>query len=422
MSVPKIAIMHYSSAPVVGGVESVIREHSSLFADAGYPVTVFSGRGEKVDPNVDFRSNDLFHSSTPRILKIKESLDQGTVPDSFEPVKNEIFDFLMSELTQFDIIFAHNICSLHKNLPLTTALYAFLQQYEKAKLISWDHDLAWKNNQYRKQLFDAYPWDLLKKTWHPTRHRHVTVSDMRKKELEQLLGDTAFPVLSIPSGIDWESILNLGDQALNIIQTYSLMDAYPVLFLPARITRRKNIELAISITAAMRTAFPSIALVISGPLGPHNPKNREYFNELQQLASQNTLDKVKIKGKPKVIFLAEYDQKFLPMSTIYDLFRFTDVLLFPSFQEGFGIPILEAGMTQKPIFCSDIPPFHETANSMAHYFDPFGDPMDIANEIVNVIKQQKILNHKFKVKQQYTWNNIFTQQIEPLVLSNKKKE
>jgi len=422
MSVPKIAIMHYSSAPVVGGVESVMQEHSRLFAQAGYPVTIFSGRGEKIDDHVEYQIFHLFNSSSPRILKIKEYLDGGIVPDDFEETKNEILAYLIKSLAQYDTIFAHNICSLHKNLPLTAALHDFIQQNDQSSLVSWDHDLAWVNGQYLPQLRDAYPWDLLKKTWHNLRHQHVTVSEMRKKELEQLLGNGVPPVLAIPSGIDWKSILNLNEQALDIIAQYHLMNAYPVFFLPARITRRKNLELAISIFGTLRNYFPSAALVISGPLGPHNPKNRVYFEDLKRLSSEQQLDQIDKSGAAKVIFLAEYTQGFLPMRTIYGLFRFTDALLFPSFQEGFGIPILEAGMVNMPIFCSDIPPFHETAGDMAHYFDPAGDPAQIAEDIFQVVSRNKTINHRKKVKQQYTWNNIFTQKIEPLVLSSQEKE
>jgi len=414
--------MHYSSAPVVGGVESVMREHSLLFTRAGYPVTIFSGRGEQVDEQVSFQKIKLFNSSAARILAIREELDKGIIPPEFDQAVSDILRILEIVLNPFDVVIAHNICSLHKNLPLTAALQTYILENRSMKLISWDHDLAWTNDQYRSQLIDAYPWKLLKETWHPTRHQHVTVSQMRKNEMVNLLGDDAPDVTAIPSGIDWHALLRLDAQALDIIQTYDLMHAYPVLFLPARITRRKNLEIAISITAALKAFYPSIALLISGPLGPHNPKNRIYFDELKTLTDQYKLNQPKEKGQEKVIFLADYDNRFLPMDTIYDLFRFTDALLFPSFQEGFGIPILEAGMVGMPIFCSEIAPFHETANSNAHFFNPEGNPEAIAREIHQIIEGDKTLNHKHRVKQQYTWNNIFKNQIEPLVSKLETKE
>jgi glycosyltransferase involved in cell wall biosynthesis len=45
-------------------------------------------------------------------------------------------------------------------------------------------------------------------------------------------------------------------------------------------------------------------------------------------------------------------------------------LVYPSIDEGFGLPILEAFVNGCPILCSDIEVFHEIANDSAIYFDP----------------------------------------------------
>jgi len=41
----KIAMLHYTCPPVVGGVEAVMADHARLFAARGYQVTVITGRG-----------------------------------------------------------------------------------------------------------------------------------------------------------------------------------------------------------------------------------------------------------------------------------------------------------------------------------------------------------------------------------------
>jgi predicted glycosyltransferase len=43
----KVAILHYSVAPVVGGVEAVIQAHAALFVEAGFQVTLIAGVGEQ---------------------------------------------------------------------------------------------------------------------------------------------------------------------------------------------------------------------------------------------------------------------------------------------------------------------------------------------------------------------------------------
>src|SRR5262249_3636092 len=135
--------------------------------------------------------------------------------------------------------------------------------------------------------------------------------------------------------------------------------AEPLMLLPARVTRRKNIEFGIRITAALRARGLSPQLVVMGPLGPHNPANAAYLQELKTLSEQHGVGQ-------SIIFLQEHGT--VSDAARRDLFLLADLLLFPSAQEGFGIPILEGGAARLPVFCSDIPPFRETAGERAHYF------------------------------------------------------
>jgi len=41
----KIAIIHYTSWPVIGGVESVIRQHAQLMSKHGHEVAILCGEG-----------------------------------------------------------------------------------------------------------------------------------------------------------------------------------------------------------------------------------------------------------------------------------------------------------------------------------------------------------------------------------------
>ena len=70
-----------------------------------------------------------------------------------------------------------------------------------------------------------------------------------------------------------------------------------------------------------------------------------------------------------------------------DLYLAADLLLFPSLREGFGIPILEAGIARLPVFCSDIPPFRESAGEAAHYFGLDEDPAAIAGRIAAFLER-----------------------------------
>lgn len=49
-------------------------------------------------------------------------------------------------------------------------------------------------------------------------------------------------------------------------------------------------------------------------------------------------------------------------------------LLFPSFAEGFGIPLIEALLLGVPVIASDLPVFHEIAGGLPEYLDPLDGP------------------------------------------------
>ena len=61
------------------------------------------------------------------------------------------------------------------------------------------------------------------------------------------------------------------------------------------------------------------------------------------------------------------------------LYFWADALLFTSTQEGFGLPMLEAGLAGLPIFCSDLPVLREVAGPHASYFPVDAPPAGIAD-------------------------------------------
>ena len=59
-------------------------------------------------------------------------------------------------------------------------------------------------------------------------------------------------------------------------------------------------------------------------------------------------------------------------------------VIFPSFSEGFGIPIMEAALFRVPVICSNLKVFHEVTQNLALYFDP-NSPDELALRIDEVL-------------------------------------
>jgi glycosyltransferase involved in cell wall biosynthesis len=176
-----------------------------------------------------------------------------------------------------------------------------------------------------------------------------------------------------------------------------------------RITPRKNIELALRVCENLVKHFPSTRLVVTGPLGPHNPANVDYFEMLTSLRKDLKLDHV-------VHFLVELTDGYIPDEVIQDFYHLADALFMPSIEEGFGIPILEAGLAGLPIFCSDIPPLRSLGSTNATYFSPDADPVELANRIVNHLSFDPVFRMRTRVRREFSWEGIYAREIAPLLV------
>jgi glycosyltransferase involved in cell wall biosynthesis len=402
----KIVLLHYSAPPIVGGVESVLAHHARLLSEAGHSVTVIAGRGEAWMPNMDIKLIPLADSRHPEILAAKSELDQGRIPAQFDTLVEQLTGQLSEAALGNDVLIAHNVCSLNKNLPLTAALARLNGTPAFPRLIIWHHDLAWTTPRYLAELHPGYPWDLLRTNWPSV--TQVVVSSLRQAELEELMGLRPEQVQVIPNGVDIAAFLKLEPQTVAWLKPLHLLQAAPLLLLPVRITPRKNIQMALHILNHLLEEFPQAALLITGPLGAHNPANEEYFQELLELRAHLGLEKC-------VHFMAELTEEYLTDAVISDFFLLSDALLLTSQEEGFGIPLIEAALSHRPVFCTGLPPLRALALNDAMYFSPDNDPRLVAGRISAIFKTDHVFHFALRTRLHYTWEGIYSEKIAPLL-------
>jgi glycosyltransferase involved in cell wall biosynthesis len=393
----------------VGGVESTIYHHARLLTEEGYQVTILAGRGEAFDQEITFKRIPIIDSRHQEIIRIGKQLAAGIVSADFYRLRDDLVAILEQNLEGCNILIVHNAVTLHKNLALTAAIKIISEQ-EKPSLLAWCHDFAWQDKLYTPDLHPGYPWDLLKTAWNGT--EYIAVSDHRRKRLAELLQQPESGIRVIPPGVDITEFLKISSLGQQFIEGNKILDHEPIILLPARITRRKNIEFAIKVAAKLKPHFPGFALVVTGPPGPHNPKNIDYLEKL--LALRNTLNL-----DDNIFFVYEFgadDEIFsAPDDFIYDLYQISDLVIFPSLREGFGIPILEAGLAKIPIFASDIPPVRESSAGMINLFDPAGDPSHVSDMIIAEINSNRTYQFRRHVLNKYTWRSIVKNNIIPLL-------
>ena len=401
-----IAILHYSVPPVVGGVESVIAHHARLMTADGHAVRLVAARGESLSEQIPLIRVPLADSRHERVLKVKAQLDCGEVTTDFESLRDDLVQELQTALSKTDLLIAHNVCSLNKNLALTAALYQLHSSGRLPALILWHHDLAWTTPRYLPELHAGYPWDLLRTDWGGV--THVVVSELRRTELAGLMKLDDASVHVIPNGVDAERFYKLGAQTKRLLEQTKLLDAEPILLLPVRVTPRKNIELALHALAQLKKQFPQAALVVTGPLGPHNHNNIKYLEMLTILRAQLDL-------QDSAHFLAEIVDSFLPDEVISDFYRVADALLLPSREEGFGIPLIEAAFSHLPVFCSDIYPLRELGLDDVTYFSPDENPAKVAGMLAAYFGSSPTARLSIRARSSFRWEVIYRAHIAPLL-------
>ncbi len=407
-----IAILHYAGPPGLGGVEVTIQHHAHLLAAAGHQVRVLVGNGAPFHPDVSVVVDPHFGSRGAEIEAMNRELAAGNTSGRYPGLRQQTIATLATALQGVDMLIVHNVLTLHKNLALTAALYDLQRSGSIGRILAWCHDFAWCDPLYLPELHPGEPWSLLRQPWPAT--RYIVVSHDRQALLAKLLGLPTTQITVVTPGVDLATFYKLEPATQELIRQHNLLAGEPLLLLPARITRRKNIEQAIAIVGALQAQGHQPRLLVTGPPGPHNPANAAYLAELQALQHQHGVEAA-------VIFLyAVYTDKQgnphpVPDAILADLYRLADGLLFPSRAEGFGIPIIEAGLAGIPIFCSDIAPFRETAGAAAVYFDPQGDPAAIAAQIGAALQSDERSALRRRVRLHFTWEAIYQRDIRPLI-------
>ena len=409
----KIAIMHYSAPPVVGGVESVIQAHARLLVAAGMEVVVVAGTGEKsaLPEGVEFRQISTMDSQNTLILHANEELEHGSVPEEFSSLSADLGESLRPVFEDVDCTIVHNVFTKHFNLPLTDAFFQLLDQDKLPGCISWGHDFTWTSEHSRSKVSPGYPWDLLRT--YRSDVAYVVVSKSRQLELAQLYGCPSERINVIYNGVDPDDVLGLSTEGHDLIDRLDISRSDLILLMPVRITQAKNIEYAVRVVAAMKEKGINPRLVVTGPPDPHDEGNVEYFRSLKKLRHD-----LNVENEVRFVYESGDQTKrsyLIEMDLVGMLYRAADLMFMPSHREGFGMPVLEAGLAGLTVFSASIPATNEIARDDVHLIDVEKPAQATAAQIIEWAVQNPAQRLRRRIRQGFTWNAIFDQKILPLI-------
>jgi len=410
----KVAILHYSAPPVVGGVEAVILEHCRVLSNVGYKVSVIAGRGDvsAISPYAEFICLPEMDSQYKSVRYMAKDLENGLVPEEFESVANSIFNKLSQLLVEYDHVIVHNIFTKHFNLPLTVAINKLLTKRLVRNCIAWCHDFTWTSPASRSKVHPGYPWDLLR--IYRQDIKYVVVSKQRQGELARLFNCPIDNIRVIYNGVDPRSLLGLSQEGDRLINRLSLLSADLVIIMPVRLTQAKNIELAIRMVAVLKEKLAKPKLVLTGPPDPHDDQIMTYYENLKSMRRA-----LGVENEVRFVFesgSSSNEHYYIDYRTVGDLFRVSDIMFMPSHREGFGMPILEAGLVGTQVICTPVPAAEELGGVSVIRISTTDPPEAIAAEILEWMTLSSTYRLRKKVRQQYTWESIFANSIKPLLV------
>ncbi len=335
----KIALLHESFWPEVGGVQQVMRDQAKMLVQAGHQVRILCGLG--LDPGEGYQVLLLptLAPDYPLNKQVRVMLESGQADKNFNRYRALLGDALRELLGDADVTFVHNVFTMHYNLPLTLALHDIAKDH---RLIAWTHDLVITNSDYSLPNPTKQPWNLMRTA--NLNVRYVAVSEARAAEIHTQLRPGPDPIV-VPNPVDPVRLFGLSPP---------MSDSYPSLDLPARdfvflapvqAAPRKNLDFAIDIIKRLVAEGRDPLLLITASPMKNSPGSDRYGAFLRQSLPDD------LKGH--VVFVSD----FFPVedSVLRDLYLLADCLFFPSRQEGFGLPVIEAARFRLPIWCGHAP-------------------------------------------------------------------
>ncbi len=384
----KIALLHYTTWPEIGGVENVLRDQAVMLHKAGHQVKVLSGSGIDSGEGYEFILMPELAPDFELNKTVSEVLTRGQSDQSFSQYRSVLVEALRAALTGVDLTIVHNAFTTHFNLALTRALHDLAPEI---RMVAWTHDLTATNSDFALPNPTQPPWNLMRTSAPGV--AYVATSEVRAKEIKA----------SLKPPVDADVIPNMVDPARLFVVTNEIRESLAsvelpkrdfVFFLPAKIMVRKNIDFAISVVAKLKEEGRNPLLFITGAKVANSPASEHYGTFLRQSLPAAL--------QTHVVFVNDFFE--VQDDTMRDLYLLSDCLLFPSRQEGFGLPVLEAAHYRLPVWCQDIPSFRAIGGEGAYMLNDLAKLPDAVQwlEARSTYRQQRQCRRLFDPSNVYT--------------------
>ena len=377
----KILMLTWEYPPrIVGGIARVVHDLSHRLIKDGHEVTVVTYKDANIENLADYEND-----KGVRVYRVDNYM---ITPNNFTDWVMQLNFNLIAKATEiineegnFDVIHAHDW--------LVTYAAKTLKQAYKIPLVATIHATeAGRNSGIHddvQRYINDTEWLL---TYEAT--EVIVNSNYMKCEIQRLFGLPFDKINVISNGINLTNY-NGVDRDYDFRRQYAMDNEKIILYL-GRLVYEKGVQNLIAAMPKILERYNDAKLVIAGKGG----MIEELKNQVKYLGIDN-----------KVYFTGYLDSKSVPK-----MYKCSDVAVFPSTYEPFGIVALESMLAGTPTVVSDVGGLNEIidhgVNGMKSYA---GNPNSIADSVLELLFNPQLCdkiskNAKAKVKAQYNWNKI----------------
>jgi glycosyltransferase involved in cell wall biosynthesis len=227
--------------------------------------------------------------------------------------------------------------------------------------------------------------------------RIITPSEYVKKELEDTWNVDQDKIFVTHEGVD-DNIVNL-NKIYSPVTFETLKNKFNIsgeyLFYVGNAHPHKNIDRLIRVFEELNRNYPNLKLVLSG-------KNNYFWEQA-------------IKDLPEEMKHNLIYTGFITESELVALYKNCLAYIFPSLEEGFGIPMLEAFECGAPVVASKIGTLKEVGKDACLYFDPENeqDMIKTIKRVIDASELRKELVKKGKKRvMDFSWEKLANQTLE----------
>lgn len=369
------------------GVSIEIANWKRILESCGLEVRLCAG---EVSEGADYVVDKLECQLDPAVFELDNEAFGGykhITEDQFLLNLRSIQNYLGKQFARIldeyqpDRVIVSNLFSVGLNVAAAGALAEELKS-RGVLTIAVNHDFWWEDVRYRRPS-GVVVEELLEKYFPPVGEwvRQVVINSIAKKDLAERKGvvaDVLYDCMDMVSNSDEE---NLGCREM--LKAFGVTGEDLVVLQATRIVRRKNIEIAMDVVKEMEKYLDKLGKkrVVLVMAGYAEKRDEGYLETLRKYGEKLRINIVELNGMNN-----SHNGQEGKRCGLMDIYKFADLVTYPSGYEGFGNQFLEAVWAKKPIVVYEYPVYKTDIKPLGFEVVSLGDELkfDAGSGLVSV--------------------------------------